>query len=555
MPPPEVAPATEPSQASPPARRGALRAILVLLAIAAVVKLAVLVMPPEEISRAGIPQPEEWRRGMAAQEWLDGPLLPYLDYQQGHFQGGTLLTIGLDAISYALFGGSPLTMRLPNLLYDWVTIACLFLVVDRLASRRAAWIAGLLAAVPSPGYQMVGSMAWAAHNEANAFAMALLCLWVRHVFGGRNRPHQSFFLGVVAGLALWYHYALVVWLAPMLIIEFLRDRRAWIRPAMGLRLAGLVVGLLPWWAYNLTHDWKGLGGIYGRSAAGHFQDSAADIAATFSKLITHFLPHSLYLPHLGGLGPILEVLLFTLFALAWLVVSLGALRAFVREREVRAELVLFGYVVLWTFLYTFGTFHGEDWWVSGYRYMMPLHPVAWIATGLVLVRAPLRVQYVATGCMLFVFAAGTVSFLRPDHAHANATAPGHIRAGLGRFLFLRAGEEPDVLVGVMHKALAEREPAEAEEILFTLGNCLLWAADATPPDSITDPDVREFIEERARQHGRTLEALHAAAPERIKPYFSRLREGERTFEWSERAEFWRQWDRRGEPRPPGAYSD
>mgnify|MGYP007045255564 CR=1 FL=1 len=67
---------------------------------------------------------------MAAQEWVDGPLVPYLDYQQGHFQGGTLLTIGLDALSFKVFGGSPLTMRLPNLLYDWVTFPAYILEIN-----------------------------------------------------------------------------------------------------------------------------------------------------------------------------------------------------------------------------------------------------------------------------------------------------------------------------------------------------------------------------------------------------------------------------------------
>ena len=116
-------------------------------------------------------------------------------------------------------------MRLPNLLYDWVTIACLFLLVDRLFSRRAAWIAGLLACVPSPGYAMVGAIAWASHVEANAFAMLVLWLWTLHVFSEERRLAGAFGVGVVAGLALWFHYGLALWLAVMLLVEALRDRR------------------------------------------------------------------------------------------------------------------------------------------------------------------------------------------------------------------------------------------------------------------------------------------------------------------------------------------
>ena len=37
------------------------------------------------------------------------------------------------------------------------------------------------------------------------------------------------------------------------------------------------------------------------------------------------------------------------------------------------------YVPLWTVLYVFGTFHGQNMGVNGYRYMLPLHPIAWMS--------------------------------------------------------------------------------------------------------------------------------------------------------------------------------
>ena len=533
---------------------GRARAVALLLLLAALIKLTLIAMPPEEISPGGLPDTEEWRRGMAAQEWVDGPLVPYLDYQQGHFQGGTLLTIGLDAVSFKVFGGSPLTMRLPNLLYDWVTIACLFLLVDRLFSRRAAWIAGLFACVPSPGYAMVGALAWASHVEANAFAMALLLFWSRHAFRPERRLPEAFAVGVLAGLSLWFHYGLALWLAVMLILEALRDRRAWFRADMGVRAIGVAVGLGPWWVYNLTHDWQGLG-VYGKSAAGHFQTSLAGAVETFAELVTGYLPHSIFLPELGGAGRAIEFVLLGLAVSAWVVVSLGALRALVREREVRPELALMLYPVLWTLSYVFGSFHGQPLkGVNGYRYMLPLHPVAWISLGVWLARWRPALSYPVVGLALTLLAASTASYLRPDRAHLNATAPGHLVESVGGFLFERAGDDPERLVEAMGRALELRSDLEADIVLFTLSGRLKYGSTMTPPPDMAPGPQRDRFEALVQGFGESLAALEAAAPERFKPYFSPLRPGERPFPWSARNQFWIQWQLRGSKRPKDAYA-
>ncbi len=533
---------------------GRARAVALLLLIAALIKLTLIAMPPEEISPGGLPDTEEWRRGMAAQEWVDGPLVPYLDYQQGHFQGGTLLTIGLDAVSFAVFGGSPLTMRLPNLLYDWVTIACLFLLVDRLFSRRAAWIAGLFACVPSPGYAMVGALAWASHVEANAFAMALLLFWSRHVFREERRLPEAFGVGVLAGLSLWFHYGLALWLAALLIVEALRDRRAWFRADMGVRILGVVVGLGPWWVYNLTHDWQGLG-VYGKSAAGHFQVSLASALGTFVELVTGYLPHSMFLPELGGAGRAIEFLLLGLAVSAWAVVSWGALRALLRDREVRPELALALYPVLWTLSYVFGSFHGQPLkGVNGYRYMLPLHPVAWISLGVWLSRWRPALSSSVAGLVLVLLGASTASYLRPDRAHLNATAPGHLVESVGGFLFERAGDDPERLVEAMERALEHRSDLEADIVLFTLSGRLKYGSTMVPPPNTEPGPQMDRWVAMVQGFEESLAALEAAAPERFKPYFSPLRQGERPFPWTARNQFWIQWQLRGSKQPKDAYA-
>ncbi len=534
-----------------------------LLIVMAAVKLLLLAMPPEAIAPQGYPDNEEWRRGMAAHEWLSGPLLPFQDYQQGNFQGGTLLTILLVALSYFGLGESPFTMRLPNLLFDGVTVAFVFLLVDRLVSRRAAWVAGLLAAIPSPGYAMVGAIVWAAHVEANAFAMALLWLWHRTVFRreaglqplSASLFRSEFLLGVLAGLAVWFHYGLLVWLAVMLLTEAARDWRAWVRPAMGIRVLGFLVGLGPWWSYNLNNEWRGLG-VYGKSASAHFQTDAESVQVTFERLLTHFLPHSMYLPTWGGVGRVLEWAFYLIACVGWLVFAVQELRAWRRNGRPSALIPLVLYPPLWTVLYTFGTFHGQDYWVSGYRYMLPLHPIAWVATAIVLTRTTRRIELPFVAAATAVFLAGIASFLEPSALQSSLNGPGYHQASVARLMLMRHGENPEVLKKALDRCIELRAEEEAEIILFTLGNSLLYKAKDSKLPRWADESYEGELKRQREAHDETMRVLEAHLPERYKPYFKHLHgQPQRPWGWAQRDQFWKQWERLGQARPPGSYRD
>lgn len=552
---------------APEARRPVLWALLLLLTIMAAAKLLVLVMPPLEISPLGLPDNEEWRRGMAATEWIRGPLLPYIDYQQGHFQGGTLLTILLIALSYLGFGESPFTMRLPNLLYDGTTVAFVFLLVDRVVSRRAAWVAGVLAAIPSPGYLMVGSIVWASHVEANAFAMLLLWAWHRTVFRRRSvrgeptvdgsKTHASsrdeFLLGILAGVSIWFHYGLLIWLAVMLVVEFLRSPKFLLRSGIYVRVVGVLVGLAPWWNYNIHNDWRGVG-VYGKSASAHFQAGAASVQDTFHRLVTHFLPHSMYLPEWGGAGRVIEWTFFIAATIAWAVMTVQELRSWRRTGSPSPLLAAALYPLLWVVLYTFGTFHGQDRWVSGYRYMLPLHPIAWISLAVVLSRLSRRLEVVAVGAAAAVFLAGITSYLEPSSIRANWSAPGANPTSVARLIFMRHWEDPDVVAGAIDRCIEERSPLETELILFTLGNSFLFKANDTGIPRRARASYEAELAVQRETYRKNMAILKDRVPARYKPYFTRLQgTSQQAFSWNRRDEFWKQWKKLGFERPDGGY--
>ncbi len=548
-----------------PEERTPLGPLLAACAVAVLaLKLCLLALPPLELSPVhipgtapGLPGFEEWRRGMAAEEWLRGPLLPWLDYQQGHFQGGTLVTIGLAALSFRLFGSSPFAMRLPNVLFDIAGVLALVWLVDRAAGRRAARYTALFATLAAPGYWIVGAAAWASHVESNGQACVLLALWARHVFFGARGARSAFGLGLAAGLALWYHYGVALWLAVLFAVELVHAPRRCLSRVFLWRLLGLAVGLVPWLIYNLRYGWAGLG-LYGRSAEQHVQFHLSRALAAFRELWVEFLPGSTWIPDLFGVvgsGRVIgHVLVAAAFA-AWLHGLRRALNRWRQERAVGPELVFVIQPVVWALAYSFGEFHGDRKWAQGYRYMLAIHPSAWALGGIAFAAWAARSRALARGAALAlgsVLLAGFVLVLRPAHLPLAFEAPGRNLESLGRWLFHRRLDSPELLVRAAERLVAEREPLEQDIVLFTLGNTLAYQASAPPPAGASADAVaaHTLAQEQARAASA---ALAAAVPEAYRPYFLPLAPGERPWPWSQRDGFWRQWDRRGVGRPPGAY--
>jgi len=528
-------------------------------------KLCVLALPPLELSPVhipgtppGLPGYEEWRRGMAAEEWLRGPLLPWLDYQQGHFQGGTLVTIGLAALSFAALGPSPFAMRLPNVLFDIAGVLALVWLVDRAAGRRAARYTALFATLAAPGYWVVGAAAWASHVESNGQACVLLALWARHVFFGARARSAAFGLGAVAGLALWYHYGVALWLAVMLAVELAHAPRRFFGTALLWRCAGFAVGLIPWFVYNVRYDWAGLG-LYGRSAGEHVQLDLSRAVVAFRELWVEFLPGSTWIPDffgVAGSGRALGHCAVLAAVAAWLHGTRRALLRWRGERTVGPEAVFILQPALWALAYSFGEFHGDRKWAQGYRYMLAIHPAAWALGGIALAALAARARTLARVTATIAAAillAGLGALLRPAHLPLAFEAPGRNLESLGRWLFHRRLESADILVRAAERLVAEREPLEQDVVLFTLGNTLAYQASAPPPSAEAGPAALA-AHAAAQAHARTAAAaLATAVPEPYRPYFAPLEPGERPWSWAQRDQFWRQWDRRGVGRPNGAY--
>jgi hypothetical protein len=243
------------------------------------------------------------------------------------------------ALSYAAFGISRVSARLPALLGSLGLIATIWLLAREVAGRPAAWFAAALAAVP-PAYVLVLSLKpWAPYTEVILFgSLSLLCAirlaWpCEHQHDGR----WALACGACGGLALWMHPLAVWYLAAASITLLARVRgRRWLT-LVAAGLVGFALGGVPIWLYNLQS-----GGATVRFVMAGSQGQTADRGAVLDAWWNNDLPRGAGLWHPWGSSPpevgvAMSVLLVA--ALAWAVFGRRRLQ-FRRLDAILAFLVL-----------------------------------------------------------------------------------------------------------------------------------------------------------------------------------------------------------------------
>lgn len=491
--------------ARPATTRVLLGPLCVSLAIATLLRALLVLFPPEELSPGGVVPAEELRRGVAAHDIALGASLPLLDYQQTHFSGGTLAISLVAAPIYAVFGPSPIALRAATLPFTWMSIVLVVLLLHRMAGKRAAWIGGLLAACASPGYQLIAATAWGTHVESNAFALLVVWAFARHASGDAPAQRTSFVLGLACGLALSFSYGTALAIALVVLAECSARPRERVVPLA--RAGGFVIGLVPWLAYNVTHDFAGLG-LYGRSAEEHLAP-IANVASNAVALVTRHLPASLAFPELvGASGHVLDALVALAFAVLWAIACVLARRCGAVAR------IALAFPLVFALAYSFGSFQaveaGE--WIHGYRYLALVWPFLWIGAALALdALASLGARALAwSACLTLagIAAFGTCARARPDRLDENLAAPGTSTVSFARFVVRRRGADLEAMQRVVEQA---RTRPDADEFFRALGAnyrfLLNPASELRPEDAAARNDyeavnawLATHVDERWRMH-------------------------------------------------------
>ncbi|TDJ76032.1 MAG: hypothetical protein E2O39_03490 [Planctomycetota bacterium] len=519
-----------------PAQRppNTLRALLVLIAIATGLKLCLILAPPVDIQAGGHGMEEELMRGTAAQEFLDGPLLPFMDYQVNGFSGGSLVVSVLAVPLFATFGAKLFVLRLVTLLFGALGVASVFLVLDRWVSRRAAWVGGLLLAIPPPGYSIVSTTAWGTHLENNALTLFVLFLWLRVHSDGRRGFLAQLALGIAAGFATYFGYVFLVALAVLLLFELLADKLFFLRAAFFARVIGFAVGFSPWIAYNLQHGFSGLR-PYGRSFAEHFMGDRAisEALTSIETFLAADLPGSFYMPSIAGISnAILSAVMYVVLLLLVLAAIIHhrasiarAAAALVRRRpgfDWHPTAVFAAYPIAYVAAYAVSDFRVETLHVQQFRYAMPVLPWLFLLAAVGFDALAGRKQYfqpagwVLAGTFLLLSLAGNVDRCEFAGAPESWKHRGRTPAGLARVIAENYITDHAELGRIVDRITAGRPKQVQHDLLFTTGQTLKFYVRPGEESALT-PRARE----RLPDYGRTLDFLHAAVAPAFVLYFER----------------------------------
>lgn len=477
---------------SKPRSRGL--ALAFLLALALLPRLCVLLAPRADLFRqknaAAQTEPfiavgEEVPRGCVALEIVRGPLLPVLDYQYATFFGGSTVVAVLAAPLFAVFGPRLWALKAVPIGFHLAAVVFLFLILDRFASRRAAWIGGLLMALTPPGYTIITTVAWGSHMESNALAMLACYLFLDLCSARDRRGWRRLLLGLVLGFSVWFGYQTLVFVAAILALDLVHHRRSFLREMLP-QAAGFLIGMIPWLVYNLRHDFAGLS-LYGASLVEHVSPDAGR-AGPFHRLamlLSKGLPSSYFFEPWLGLSPMTWGRIGAIVLAAGVVAALWSLRS--RPQPPRESLLpphpgvlALTYLAIFLVAMAMSDFQipGVDPDIRDIRYVMLMFPFLFIAAAVgadaVMSRVPVAKGPVlalvaghATICLLAILPYCDRSRFWVDHA-----ASGAPEDGLGRWLALRFGDDLPRLERIVEQAGSKRTPEQQEALYASMGRCL-----------------------------------------------------------------------------------
>ncbi len=525
---------------------------LLLAALSTALKLCLLVFPSEHVSPGWI-FGEEQHRGNIANEILRGPLLSIQDYHWTPREGGSLV-VGLLAVpSIAIFGDSIAAVRLVPIAFNALTVALLFLILDRLVSRRAAWIGGILMACAPPGYTLVSITAWGTHVENNA--LTLLCTYAFLVVQerGSRETRTAVLFGVCAGFMLYFGYLSAVALAAITVYAFLRDKLFFTRRWARFALLGFVIGFTPWLTYNLQTGFRGLL-VYGNpisaevSASGLFDQGWKRISSLFVDQI----PNAFFLGAIPGLDPmwagrVVEILFLGLLAsLAWTYrgrfgAAVRGLVARGRTTELGAPVLFLLYVAVFVLVYGSANTVSdlvENSMAHEGRYIGALYPFLVLCAACALdvlleTRPRARILLRAIPVLLAgLFAAGTLAVCDASRAGESFRRPGTSDARLAQWMGWTWRTDVGRLDRIVDGLENRRTPEIADGMIFMIAQALKWGI------SVPAPGYDE--QERVRQHTEALHFLHERVAQPYKLYCEPPREDEPFFGHGQRDQF-RAW--------------
>jgi 4-amino-4-deoxy-L-arabinose transferase-like glycosyltransferase len=399
---------------------------------------------------------EEDYRWIAAREIVAGPRQPVFDYQADNYQGGSLVLIGLITALFAVFGETLLSLKLAPLSFAGATLAAIYLLGRLWFGRRTALIAagGYLLGPPLLAHSALIPMG--SHGESALFSLVQFICFLGILSRRWHTPLGWAALGFVTGLGLWFCYTSGLSIAACGVTWLILEGIPKVRLLLA-GLAGALVGLVPWFIYNVQNDFTGFLRIFEIFGAGDPIDAwvAQGPVEKFLGLVFRDLPIGLLDPFIDLDKLVTPVLITTLMVAFYVPVVIALAVGFARvvrmllagprtqaadaaaERD-RSEFVFYVYALVFVAAFLTSSFAIEpEKGAHAYRLLLPLAILMWVPVAVSLSRAfdgPGIGKQAAMAGLALTLVSCTVSSValamrNPDERHLGSDMMEHVYRG------------------------------------------------------------------------------------------------------------------------------
>src|SRR5205085_495294 len=218
---------------------------LLILVGTAVVRFAILFLSQTHVTS------DEAIIGLMAKHILEGRYFPFYFYGIS-YNASCAWEAYLAVVPFAIAGVGVIALKIPTVLLSLVCLMLFYMMTKRLYSIRVATLASLIFAL------WPGLLKWHFQPRGYAFYFlfipALIILFLIVENEKIRRPRDFFLFGLACGIAFWSMELLMITIAGLWVLLFLR--RKFSLKTFAICAAGFVIGYAPaiWW--NLTHSFR-----------------------------------------------------------------------------------------------------------------------------------------------------------------------------------------------------------------------------------------------------------------------------------------------------------
>jgi len=218
---------------------------LLILVATAIVRFVILFVSQTHVTS------DEAIIGLMGKHILEGRAFPFYFYGIS-YNASCAWEAYLAVIPFAIAGVGVVALKVPTVLLSLACLALFYAIAARLYSIRVATWASLLFAL------WPGLLKWHFQPRGYAFYFlfipALIILFLIIEKENLRRSRDFFFFGLICGIAFWSMELLLITIAALWLLLFLR--RKFSIKTFGVCIVGFAIGYAPAILWNLTHSFR-----------------------------------------------------------------------------------------------------------------------------------------------------------------------------------------------------------------------------------------------------------------------------------------------------------